>query len=270
MKIYISADLEGIGGIDRYDNNLEREYGDYQKRYRWGKLMTAEVNAAIEGALDAGATKIVVFDNHGSSNTILIEELNPAAELVQGQHLPTGLPFLDETFDAAIFIGHHAMSGNHKGILNHTYSRRVLKVQINDVVYGEIGINAAIAGTFGVPVVFISGDTEAVREARGIIENIEFAVVRDSLSTFCAKNLSPAKAQELVRKGAKKAIERRREIKPFRIDPPYKLVVEYKRFWVAPARLLIRRHLSKARLRGLKKLEYRGYHLPEVWDKFIT
>ncbi|MFX0205359.1 MAG: M55 family metallopeptidase [Candidatus Hodarchaeota archaeon] len=270
MKIYISADLEGISGINQYDNKLEREYGDYQKKYRWGKLMTAEVNAAIEGALDAGATKIVVLDNHGSSNTILIEELNSAAELIQCQQLPTALPFLDGTFEAAIFIGHHAMSGNPRGILNHTYSRRVLKVQINDVIYGEIGINAAIAGSFGVPLVFVSGDTEAVEEAQSLIQNIEFAVVRDSLSTFCAKNLSPVKAQQLVRNGVKKAIERRKDIRPFRIDPPYKLVVEYKSFWVAPARLLIRRHFSKSRLTGLNKLEYRGDDLAVVWDKFIT
>lgn len=270
MKIYISADLEGISGINQYDNRLEREYGDYQKKYRWGKLMTGEVNAAIEGALGAGATKIVVLDNHGSSNTILIEELNSAADLVQGQQLPTGLPFLDESFDGAIFIGHHAMSGTPKGILNHTYSRRVSRVQINDVVYGEVGINAAIAGSFGVPVVFISGDTEAVKEALSLIENIEFAVVREGISTFCAKNLPPTKAQELIREGVKRGIERRKDIRPFRIDPPYKLVVEYKRFWVAPARILIRRHFSKARLRGFKKLEYRGYNLPEVWDKFIT
>lgn len=192
MKIYISADLEGISGINQYESKLEHEYGDHQKRYRWGRLMTAEVNAGIEGALNAGATQIVVFNNHGSSNTILIEELNPAAELIQGQRLPTDLPFLDGTFDAVIFIGHHAVSGNPRGILSHTYSCKVLKAQINDVVYGGSGINAAIAGSFEVPVVLISGDTEAVKEARSLIENIEFTVVRDSLSTFCAKNLSPA------------------------------------------------------------------------------
>jgi len=237
LKVYISADMEGVGGVVHADfTSIQRK--EYPRSRRW---MTQEVNAAIEGALAAGATEIVVNDSHGSMRNILIEELNPAAKLITGS--PKALSMMegiDSTFDAVIFIGYHARMGTERGILDHTYSSRtVSNIRINGRTLNEAEINAAIAGYYGVPVVMISGDEAVVRQTKEVLKDIEGVVVKRGVGRYAAEVLHPEKVRELIREGAKRAIANRKKVKIFKIDPPIKLEIEFLKSSMADMATLI-------------------------------
>src|SRR5690625_5012441 len=154
MRVFISVDIEGVAGVTHRDQT-GKDGPDYEQAR---VLMTNEANAAIKGAVQAGADEIVVNDSHGSMRNICIEMLSEEARLISGS--PKRLAMMEgitQDFDAAIFIGYHAKSGS-QGILNHTYSGKAIgQVKVNDVEYGEFGLNALIAGEYNVPVVFVSG-----------------------------------------------------------------------------------------------------------------
>ncbi|MEW6523989.1 MAG: M55 family metallopeptidase [Bacillota bacterium] len=203
MKVFISADLEGISGVVHGDQTSS-EGKDYQ---RARVLMTGEVNAAIEGALAAGAGEVVVNDAHGSMRNILIEDIHPAAVLITG----TGKPLqmvqgIDSTFSAAFFVGYHARMGA-GGVLNHTISGgAVAGIWVNDVLVGETGLNAMVAGYFGVPVVLVTGDQFLAAEARDLMPWVHAVEVKQATGRCSAACLPPARARELVREGAVRAL----------------------------------------------------------------
>ena len=165
LKIHISADMEGVVGAVTGEQ-LGPSGFEYQ---RFRKLMTNEVNAAIKAARSAGATEIVVADSHGNGKNLLIEELPSDITLVRSWPRPLGMmQGIDDTFDAAIFLGYHSSTTNPKGVRAHTMSSGSLAgVRINGIDMSEAGINAAIAGYFGVPIVMISGDDAIVRRGAG-------------------------------------------------------------------------------------------------------
>ncbi len=165
MKVFISADMEGISGVTHAEHVLR----DGKEHERARKLMTGEVNAAVEGALEAGAAKVVVNDSHGTMRNILPEDLHEEAELVTGAPKPLFMmEGLDSSFKAVFFVGYHGMRGSYPSILEHTYSSRVVyDFCVNDKILGETGINAAIAGYYDVPVVLVTGDRKLTEEAEG-------------------------------------------------------------------------------------------------------
>ncbi|MCH7538610.1 MAG: M55 family metallopeptidase [Proteobacteria bacterium] len=226
LKVYISADMEGIAGVvDQAQLGPSGfEYGQFRK------FMTAEVNAAIEAARDAGATEIVVSDSHGNGLNLLLDALPQDIILVRAWPRPLGMmEGIDDSFGAAIFIGYHASAGNTGGIAAHTMSGAdFLSVKINGMEITEGGINALIAGHFGVPVVMISGDDAAVREVTDMVGPIEGAVVKWHYSHTSGRTLMPEAAQALIKEKAKAGLKRRHELEPFRIEGPLSLDLTYK------------------------------------------
>ncbi|MDI6893509.1 MAG: M55 family metallopeptidase [Bacillota bacterium] len=220
MKVYVSADLEGISGIVHWDETGKEGGEDYQRARR---LMTREVNAAVEGALEAGAAEVVVNDSHGSMRNLLLEELHPAARLISGSPKPLSMvQGLDGGFRCAFFVGYHARAGS-RGVLSHTYTGSVAEYRVNGRVMGETGMNAAVAGEYGVPVVLVSGDSTVVEEARALLGPIETVAVKEYVARNVAASLPPEKVHALLREAARRAVTRAGEIPPFRVDRPVEL-----------------------------------------------
>jgi len=221
MKVYISCDMEGISGVV-----AGKQTGNGEEYKRAQKLMTGEVNAAIEGALAGGATEILVNDSHGSMRNILIEELNPSAQLISVSPKPLSMmQGIDESFDAALFIGYHAQAGTAYSVLDHTYSGIVYQVSLNGRLVGETGLNAALAGYFGVPVVLVTGDKLLVEEAAALLGTVAGVAVKESYGRYAARCLVPETARELIREAAQSALSR--EGKLFVVEPPITLAVDF-------------------------------------------
>ena len=205
MKIYISVDMEGASGIS------SSEYVTKDGRlYNVGrKLITEDVNAAIRGAFDGGATEVIVMDGHGGRVNLLVEDLEPRALLLSGNPRQPRFAFLDKSVSGMFLVGYHAMAGTEGGNLEHTMmSSTWHDFQVNGVSYGELGIDAELAAEAGVPVVMVSGDDKICAEAKAWLGNVETATVKQGISRNGALCLSPKRGRELVYEAAKRAAER--------------------------------------------------------------
>jgi D-amino peptidase len=262
LKVYISADLEGVAGAVTPDQlgPTGFEYG------RFREFMTEEVLAAIEGAREAGATEIVVSDSHGNGQNLLIERLPADVTIIRSWPRPLMMmEGIDSTFDAAIFIGYHAATTNPEGVRAHTISSaRLARVALNDREMSEAGINAAIAGHFGVPVVMISGDDVTVRETRALIGDVEGAEVKRSISFHSAATMTPQAARDLIRERARQGVERRSELQPYVLAAPLALDVTFKSY--RPAEMLA--YLPIVERLDAHSIRYRAPDMPEI-SKFI-
>jgi len=227
LKVYISADMEGVGGVSTWDKQSSPKGADYEK---FRRLMTLEVNAAIAGAYDAGATEVLVSDSHWDGQNIDPELLDRRARMVRAWPRPLGMmQGIDETYDAVVFVGYHASEGQANAILAHTESgNKIFEVKLNGVTVPEAGISAAIAGEFGVPVVFLSGDQTIGEEARRLLGPIETAAVKTAGGFYSGTMLHPEECQRLIREGVKRGVERRRQLKPYKLSRPVKLEVTFK------------------------------------------
>ncbi|HOV95063.1 MAG TPA: M55 family metallopeptidase [Spirochaetales bacterium] len=210
MRLLLSVDMEGATGVTCWDH-VDPKGAEYN---RFRHLLTADVNAAIEGAL-AGAggsiEKVLVSDGHWNGGNVLIEELNPMAELNAGTISPFSMVegVQEGDCDAAIFVGYHAMIGTQNAILDHTWSSRcVANVWLNGRLVGETGLNAAVCGAFGVPVLMISGDSAVCEEAKAWIPGIETAVVKWAHGRTAARCLPPSKTGALIKSAAERAVRR--------------------------------------------------------------
>src|SRR5919109_1397999 len=228
MKILIATDMEGITGVTTWDQVTpgRAEYA------RFRKLMTQDVNAAIRGASKAGADEVIVADGHWNGSNILIEELDPRARLNTGSPSPFSMmQGIDESINGVLFIGYHARNGTPNAILDHTWSSRtVANVWLNDILTGEYGLNAAVAGHFGVPVIMVSGDQTACAQVKELLGEIETAVVKQATGRFAAECLAPQVTQEMICLSAGRAVERLRQggiPKPFVLDAPITVTVEF-------------------------------------------
>ena len=227
MKVYIHTDIEGVSGVvhwwrdEMWLNYSKDPLEVFDLKMRMRKLLTGEVNAAIEGALDAGADEIVVNDSHGCGYNIIFEDLHPKATIIHGEYdtLPFWLPEIGKGWDAVVAVGEHAMAGTKDAVLAHSKF-----IWTGDIALGEIGNVALLFGTLGIPLVFASGDNILKKEIKRLIPNIECAVVKTALTTNVARSLHPSVAQEKIRKGVAKGLAKRKEIKPFKIKYPCTLV----------------------------------------------
>lgn len=210
MRVYVSVDMEGIAGVVHEDQTNPVDPRCAAEYARFRKLMTGEANAAVEGALSAGATHVVVNDSHWDMRNLLAEELHEAAELLSGG--PKRLSMMEgiETgFDAALFIGYHARAGTPRAVLDHTIMDAIRDVRLNGRSVGELGLNAALAGAYGVPVALVSGDRATAEEARALLgSGIETVIVKEAVSRHAARSVAPAAARRLVRDGVAAALGR--------------------------------------------------------------
>jgi D-amino peptidase len=227
MRVYISVDMEGVAGVvheDQTDPIDPRHAGEYN---RWRRLMTSEANAAIEGALAAGATRILVNDSHWQMRNLLAEDLHPAAELLSGgPKLRSMVEGIDLGFDAALFVGYHAMAGTPQAIIDHTYTSLVHEARLNGRPVGELAFNAALAGIHGVPVAMVSGDQALAAEAKALLgPDVEAVIVKHAVGRFAARSVSPSESCRRIREGASAALRRRHA--PLTLEQPIRLEVEF-------------------------------------------
>ncbi|MDI6601167.1 MAG: M55 family metallopeptidase [Thermoanaerobacteraceae bacterium] len=223
MKIYISADMEGICGVVN-NEHTDRNGREHDRARNW---MTEEVNAAIQGALDAGADEVIVNDSHGTMRNIILESLHPAAKLITGSPKRYSMvEGLDDTFDAAVFIGYHARAGS-SGVLCHTYTGTIEYVKINEIEVGETGLNAGVAGYYGVPLVCVSGDDVLCEEAANLIPGIYTAEVKKALSRYAALCISLKSAHDLIMTSVKEALSHKNDVKPLVFNKPVLLEVRF-------------------------------------------
>jgi D-amino peptidase len=234
LKVYISVDMEGIAGIVTADQLSPTGFEYARAR----EFMTGEALAAVAGARDAGATQIVVSDSHGNGENLLIDKFPPDVTIIRSWPRPLMMmQGIDSSFAAAVFIGYHASTTNTAGVRAHTISSAHLaEVALDGVPMPESGINAAIAGYFGVPVVAISGDNVAVGEAQSLIGAMEGAVVKQAISFHAAATMTPEAAQLLVRQMVKAGVQRRASLKPYVVRAPVRLDVLFKNY--TPAEML--------------------------------
>ncbi len=224
LKVFISVDMEGICGVINWDETSQGGL-DYPL---FRKLMTQEANAAIEGALAAGATEILVRDGHDSGRNILPDQLRPEARLLRDwTYGPWSMmEGIDKTFDAVIFIGYHARAGTPDAVLKHTMTTKLYDVILNGKKMPEAGINGAMAGYFGVPVVLVSGDQAIAQQAKELFGEVECVVVKEAIAT-AAIMLHPQKAQDLIRTKTTAALKRLKDFRPYKLNPPYTLEVAF-------------------------------------------
>ena len=259
MKVLISVDMEGISGVVTSEH-ISSEHKEYE---RFRKLMTAEANAAIEGALAGGAEEIIVNDSHGGMANILIEELNPAAELISGSPKPFGMvQGIGPDVDGVFFLGYHAASGTGAAVLEHTWSGRVVELRLNGRVVGETGLNAALAGAYGVPVLLVTGDRAVTEEARILLGEIETVAVKDGVTRSAAQCLHPEVAQERIRQAAERALSL--TVSPFVVPPPITLRIVFQRAIHADMASLVP---GSQRVDG-RTVEWSGEDMPTVYKVF--
>ena len=226
LKVFISVDMEGVAGVvsGRECSSSGPDYNYFRK------LMTLEVNAAVEGALQAGATEIVVRDGHGAKTNVLPDLLHERAKLLRGvTKLPENMMLgIDESFNAVIFIGYHAKAGTEGGVLAHTSSGNVIDLSVNGVSLPEAGYNALLAGLHDVPVVLVAGDNwicSQVKELFGEVATVETKVGMGS----AALGLHPKVVHNMIRSGVNSALRKLDSYRPYKLQGPYHMVLKVKK-----------------------------------------
>lgn len=263
MKVYISADMEGVVGTVTSDQ-LGPGGFEYQ---RFRHFMTEEVNAAIEAARAMGATEILVSDSHGNGENLLIEEMPQDVQLVRSWPRPLEMmEGIDDTFDAVIFIGYHASTHNTEGVRAHTISSASFTaVRVNGVDMMEASLNAAIAGDFGVPVVMISGDDGAVAEAQSMLGDIEGAITKWHYGFHSARTLMPEASYRSIGEKVRAALGRLDDFQPYWMEGPVELELSFKNYM--PAELLA--YLPSVDRVDSHTIRFVGRDMTEV-SKFIV
>lgn len=223
MKIFLSSDIEGTAGVVDWAQCLGP--GPEYQYYR--RLLQDEVNAAIEGALSAGATEFLVNDSHSSMQNLRPDELLGKARYLSGRHKPLYMmQGLDASFDAAFFVSYHGSMASEASTLSHTYNpKAIAQVLLNGLEVGESGINALVAQGHGVPIVLITGDDTTAEEAERVCPGIHTAVVKHSVTRFAAESLHPSEAKDLIREAAAAAVRGLETARPPQIALPATLEI---------------------------------------------
>ena len=268
MKVFVISDMEGIAGIVRPEQTNAGEALYEEGR----KLYTQEINAAVRGAKAGGATEIVVMDCHGAGkgynfNSLLPEDLEPDCEYVVQEEWTEYTEFLEQGVDAALFVGMHARAGAGGGVLNHTVSGPDFQnLWFNGTLVGETGINAALCGTWGCPVLLVTGDDAACREGTELLgDGLTTVEVKQGLGVKSARLLQPGRARELVEAGSKEALSDLKAVEPYDPGRPCEIKVEYK--WTAPPASL--RHRSGVELLDARTLVSRADDWWTAWKQFF-
>lgn len=263
MKIHIAVDMEGISGVVSWDH-VSSNNPEYT---RFRKLMTADVNAAVEGASSAGADEVTVSDGHGGAKNILIEELDERARLNCGSPSPFSMiQGIGDDVDGVILVGYHARAGTPLAILDHTWVGAVTGVWLNGTEVGEIGLNASVCGHFGAPVIAISGCRTACAEAVTLLGDLETAPVKEATSRMAAECLPPAAAQKLILRAATRGVKRLKTgdvPSPYQVETPVEVSVEFNQSDLAD-----RASVMPGSRREGRRVSFTGDDMPTAYRAF--
>ena len=268
MRVHVISDMEGVAGIVKWQQTTGGE-----KLYDEGRVLyTEEINAAVRGAKAAGATEIVVMDNHGAGgawdfNSLLPELLDPACEYVVQQEWTEYTGFLESGCDAALLVGMHAMAGTPDGVLSHTVSGQAWRsLRFNGQLVGETGINAAVCGQWGAPVVLVTGDSAVCKEGRELLgEGLTTVEVKEGIGRFSARSKTPAQARELIEEGARKALSDLSAASPYDPGRPSEIEIEF----MTPDRLQEYANRKGVEVTGPCSLVVRGDDWWSAWSSFF-
>jgi D-amino peptidase len=268
VRVHIISDMEGVAGIVKW-----QQVAGGEKLYEEGRVLyTEEINAAVRGAKAAGATEIVVMDNHGaggeySFNSLVPDLLDPACEYVVQQEWTEYTGFLEAGCDAALLVGMHAMAGTADGVLSHTVSGQAWhNLRFNGTLVGETGINAAICGHWGVPVVLVTGDRAVCREGRELLgDGLTTVEVKEGIGRFSARMKTPREARERIEEGAKKALSDLSAVAPYDPGRPCEIAIEF----TTPDRLQEYANRKGVEVTGATSLVVRGDDWWSAWSSFF-
>src|SRR6478735_11419390 len=231
MRVLIMSDMEGVAGIVKW----AQVNGGAPMFEEARRLYTEEINAAVRGAKTAGATEIVVMDCHGagkewSFNSLVPELLEPDCEFVVQENWTEYTAFLEEGCDAALLVGMHARAGTRAGVMNHTVSGRdYFDLRFNGVLVGETGIHAALCGTWGCPVLLVTGDDAACAEGRELLgDGLTTVTVKTGLGASSARQIPPVRARAMIEEGATKALSDLGAVEPWSPGSPCEITVSFK------------------------------------------
>ncbi len=232
-KIYITVDMEGIGPAVSQTQTRPGD-SEYEKARKW---LTSEVNACIEGCLEAGAGEIVVADSHWNAQNILPEDLNESVYLIRGFPRPMMLmEGIDSTFNGVMVIGAHAKEGTAGAVISHTvWGTKFFDIRLNGISVSETTLNAIIAGEYNVPVIFVAGDQFITDEAKRVLGDIEVVVTKESIGWLSAKTRHPKKVCAEIKEKCKNAVLRIKSFKPYKITTPIKMEIVFKNTYDAEA-----------------------------------
>jgi D-amino peptidase len=268
VRVHVISDMEGVAGIVKW-----QQVSGGEKLYDEGRVLyTEEINAAVRGAKAAGATEIVVMDCHGAGgaydfNSLVPELLDPDCEYVVQQEWTEYTGFLESGCDAALFIGMHAMAGAADGVLSHTVSGQAWQnLRFNGTPVGETGINAALCGQWGVPVVLVTGDRAVCAEGRELLgDGLTTVEVKEGLGRFSARMKTPQRARELIEDGAKKALSDLSAVVPYDPGRPCEIEIDF----TSADRLQEYANRKGVEVTGSRSITIRGDDWWSAWSSFF-
>ena len=257
--IFLITDAEGVGGVCRQDQ-VEPSNREMQQ------LLTAEINAAVQGFYDGGAAEVIVWDGHDGSQTLSTLTIHPRAKLVMGGLGASML--MERRFSAVAFVGQHSKANIRGGIMAHSYSSLgIQNMKLNNKAVGEIDVIAAMAGHFSTPIIMLSGDKAAVEELREIVPDAEFAAVKEGLGRYVCISESAENAQRMIRSAAQRSVAKIASIKPYRVPGPCTLEIEYTTRNSLPIDSELR---TAAEVIDDRTIRFRGKDVLEVWQRYRT
>jgi len=267
VRVHVISDIEGVAGVVRRG----QIGGDLPLFQEARRLYTEEINAAVRGAKAAGATEIVVMDCHGAGgdydfNSLLPDLLDPDCEFVVQNEWTEYTEFLEQGCDAALFVGMHAMAGTPDGVLSHTVSGQAWQsLKFNGTLVGETGINAALCGHWGCPVLLVTGDRAVCREATALLgEGLTTVEVKQGLGRFSARSKTAVKARELIEDGATRALRDLKAVEPYDPGRPCEIEIVF----TTPDRLEPYRRRRGVEVTGPSTLRSHGDDWWEAWSSF--
>jgi D-amino peptidase len=268
VRVHVISDMEGVAGIVKW-----AQVAGGEALYDEGRVLyTEEINAAVRGAKAAGATEIVVADNHGaggdwSFNSLVPDLLDPDCEYVVQQEWTEYTGFLESGCDAALLVGMHAMAGTADGVLSHTVSGQAWQsLRFNGTLVGETGINAALCGHWGVPVVLVTGDRAVCAEARQLLgDGLETVEVKEGLGRYSARMKTPRQARELIEDGARRALADLSAVAPYDPGRPCDIEIEF----TTPDRLQEYANRKGVEVTGPSSLVVRADDWWSAWSSFF-
>lgn len=264
MRVFLSCDMEGTAGIVDW-SQCRGPGAEYELGRR---LLLAEVNAAIDGAIDGGATEVLVNDSHGAMANLPPAELHGGAGYLSGRHKPLYMmQGLDDSFDAVFFVAYHGSMGS-SGVLSHTYNPRAVgAVRLNGTVVGEAGVNALVARRYGVPVALVTGDDVTVEETTAVLPDVVAVQVKVATTRFAASSLHPAAACAAIRAGAKAAVEAAAGgLRPPPIALPARLEVD----WLTADMAEMATWVGGIERTAARTCEIRGDDPLEIFRRFVA
>jgi len=255
--IFLITDAEGVGGVCRQD---QTEPSNHEMQ----QLLTAEINAAVQGFYEGGAGEVIVWDGHDGSQTLSTLTIHPRAKLVMGGLSPSML--MERRFAAVAIVGQHSKANVRGGIMAHSYSSLGIQtMKLNGKEVGEIDVIAAMAGHFNTPIIMLSGDKAAVEEMRQIVPDAEYAAVKEGLGRYVCISESAKRAQEMIQTAASRSVAKIASIKPYRVPGPCTLEIEYTTRNSLPIGSELR---TAAEVVDDRTIRFRGKDVLEVWQRY--